>query len=448
MKSSQNITRSTFLTILAQLPAHLLGIIAGIFITRILGPEDKGLYTIYFTNINLFISLFGFTVTNSIIYFIGSKKLSEDSLRTIILIIITSTVALTGATLFFWLNSSFIDLFLPNSEVTISLILLFISIILIIQINASFTAYFQGLRHFKVVNQILILNSAYNLILFSGAYFLNYYNYYSIGLLEVVFISFLVLILNTIHWVVYYLRQPTASLKFKLKIKDDFIEFIQYTGLNHFVNMLFFLNQRLILWIIALYLDNWHIGIFSLGTGLAQLIYYFSNPIALILESFLSADIHGDRIKIFSIFSRIQFSIVLIVCFIAVLISPKVLPLIYGNDFSDSVTILNIVVFGILMSCQSMIVTSLFLALNKLKYNVISSILGVVVTLISAPILIKQYGINGAAYSQLITYISIFIVQFLFVKIKIKTAINLFIVTKSDIAFVKKQLNKNKHQVD
>lgn len=440
MKASKNITKTTLLTILTQFPAHIFGILAGILITRVLGPEGKGLYAIFYANAALFITLFGFTVSNSIIYFIGSKKISEDSLRSIILIILTFTVVTSIISIFVLFNTRFIDLFLPDYKASISLIILFLITILITQINSSFTAYFQGLKHFKIVNQILILNGFYSLIIFAGLYFINRLGYYEIGLYEIVLASLIILVLNTFHWFYYYSRQENVSFKFNRHIKNDFYKFIKFTGLNHIANVLFFLNQRLILWFIAFYLDNWDLGIFSLGIGLAQLVYYFSNPLSLILESFLSSENGEKQSATFSIFSRMQFSIVLLACILASSLSQYILPWLYGSDFRQSATILNIVVFGILLSSQSVILSSLFLATNRLKYNVIPAIVGVVTTVISAPILIQKYGIIGAAYSQLLTYIIIFIIQLFFVRTKMSVDFNLFFITRSDIRYFKSQL--------
>ena len=107
-----------------------------------------------------------------------------------------------------WINSDYVELFLPDYEITISLLLLFLATIFTAQINSAFTAYFQGLRHFKIVNKILIINGIYGLLSFAIAYLLHFYGYYTFRLLDVIAVSFLILVLNTLHWFVYCL--PTC----------------------------------------------------------------------------------------------------------------------------------------------------------------------------------------------------------------------------------------------
>lgn len=440
MKVSQNITRSTLMTILSQLPAHVFGILAGVFITRMLGPEGRGLYTIFYTNTILFCTVFGFSITNSLVFFTANKRIEEQRLKTIVVILLVLTFLLSVFTLVIWLNSRYAELFLPDSQPSFSLLILFLSTVLISQVNTAFTAYFQGLRHFRIANRILILNGLYSFLMFAGAYVLHIYHYYDFGLTEIIYISVVILLFNTVHWLVYYCRHACTKFSFRLSWQKDFRTFFRFTLLNHISNILLFFNHRLILWFIVFYLDNWQLGIFSLGMGLAQLLYLFSNPLTLVLESFLSADKQENRGELFSRFSRIQFTAVLIVCIIAACTSPSLIPWVYGADFKSSAAILNIILVGVIMSCQSGIIASFFLSGNELKHNAVSSAIGVVVTIVSAPILIQKYQLVGAAFAQVITYCSIFLYLLIVVRIKGTVDVNLFFITSSDIKFIREQL--------
>lgn len=448
MRKSQNITRSTLWTIMSQLPAHVFGILAGVFITRILGPEGRGLYAIFYTNTILFCTVFGFSITNSIVFFTANERISRERLKAIIVVLLMATFLLSVFTVIAWLQSGYSDLFLPDATPTVSLLILFLITILTTQVNAAFTAFFQGLRHFRIVNLILILNGIYGFVAFLIAYIMHTRDYYHFDLTGIVYISLVILVLNTVHWLVYYLRHERIKFSFHVSLKQDFRTFFRFTLMNHLSNILHFFNHRMIVWFIAFYLDNWKLGIFSLGMGLAQLLYLFSNPLTLVLESFLSSEETKNRGELFSRFSRIQFTAVLIVCILAALISPFVVPLIYGGDFHSSVAILNVIMIGVIMSCQSGIISSFFLASNQLRHNLISSAIGVLVTIAFAPVLIEKYQIMGAAFAQVLTYLSIFIYLLIAVRIKGNVDFNLFVITRSDIRFIKKQLQivKNKKQ--
>lgn|GEM_PF-6122448 len=438
MKASKNIARSILLTVLTLFPAHLFGVIAGVFIARILGPEGKGTFTIFYADEHLFRTVFGFTLTNSIIFFVASKRISVERLKSIVTVLIFGTVVLSAITLFVWINSKYVHYFIPSYEVTSCLIILFLATIFISQINTAFTAYFQGLKHFKIVNKVLLLNGFYGFLLFLAAYLLHENNWYQVQLIDIIALSVLILLISSLHWFYYYFKTGYVNFSFDFNWKDDFKAFFRFAGLNHLSKIFIFLNHRIILWFIALYLDNWHVGIFSLAIGLAQVLTSFS----VVLESFLSSENRVDQAAIFSIFSRVQFTLVFTICLLVTILSPYLVPFIYGVEFTESIGVLNIVIVGILFAYQSGNFSSLLVAGDQIKYNVVSSSMGILVTVITAPLLIEKYSIIGAAYSQLIAYLTVFGFQYITILIKTEVDRNLFFITRSDFKYVCSQLRK------
>ena len=55
--SSNGLSKSIQYTIFTQIPTQIFGIIAGIFITRLLGPEGRGVYAIFYADVALFSTL-------------------------------------------------------------------------------------------------------------------------------------------------------------------------------------------------------------------------------------------------------------------------------------------------------------------------------------------------------------------------------------------------------
>lgn len=444
MKASKNIARSILLTVLTLFPAHLFGVVAGVFIARILGPEGKGTFTIFYADEHLFRTVFGFTLTNSIIFFVASKRIAIERLKSIVTLLILGTMVLSFITLFFWLNSKYDHLFIPSYEVSACLIILFFATIFISQVNTAFTAYFQGLRHFKIVNKVLLLNGLYGFLIFLVAYLVNKHGYYKVELIDVIALSVLILVISSIHWFYYYFKTGYVKYVFDFNWKGDLKTFFRFAGLNHLSKIFIFLNHRIILWFIALYLDNWHVGIFSLAIGLAQVLTSFS----VVLESYLSSENKVDQAVIFSIFSRVQFTIIFIICVLVTILSPYLVPYIYGVAFTDSVGVLNIVIVGILLAYQSGNFSSLLLAGDQIKYNVVSSSMGILATVITAPFLIEKYSIIGAAYCQLIAYLTVFGFQYVTILIKTNVDRNLFFITRTDVKYVCNQLRKSNSSLE
>ena len=76
MKKEKSISSNIFQTFVVQIPNYILGIAAGIFITRQLGPEGKGVYAFFIANMQLLVMFFGFNITGGLKYFVANKKMA------------------------------------------------------------------------------------------------------------------------------------------------------------------------------------------------------------------------------------------------------------------------------------------------------------------------------------------------------------------------------------
>lgn len=70
--------RNLINSVLTQIPVFILGIISGVFSTRILGEEVKGVFSLFQANYLLFLLIFSFGIQTGIVYFISSKKYTEQ----------------------------------------------------------------------------------------------------------------------------------------------------------------------------------------------------------------------------------------------------------------------------------------------------------------------------------------------------------------------------------
>jgi O-antigen/teichoic acid export membrane protein len=90
-----SVSKNAKYSILTQIPTQIFGIISGIFITRILGAEGRGLYAIYYADISLFTTLLDFSIITALIYFTASKKITESKIIGIASVFSILTVLLT-----------------------------------------------------------------------------------------------------------------------------------------------------------------------------------------------------------------------------------------------------------------------------------------------------------------------------------------------------------------
>src|ERR1700741_3064786 len=94
---SRNITH----TFIVQIPNYILGIIAGIFLTRQLGPAGKGDYTLFLNNVQLLVMLLGVNLPGAIQYFLAGKKKPPERMAGISLCLLLISSILVFTFLFF-----------------------------------------------------------------------------------------------------------------------------------------------------------------------------------------------------------------------------------------------------------------------------------------------------------------------------------------------------------
>jgi len=438
-----NLSKSTVYTILTQIPTQILGIIAGVFITRILGPEGRGLYAIFYADIALFSTVLGFSISTAITHFRAKEVFTEQTLLSISLLFSLVTIFLSLIVLFIWLNLPFADVLFPAEHITPSYILLFILFVVLGQINTVYSAIFQGSRRFDVVNKVLFFNSIFNLAIFGVAFVAHNYSSFELGLEETLFLAALILVLNGFQWHRHYKKNFKYQLTFNLKWKNDIKPFFAFMGLSHLSGIVNFLNYRLVLWVMAYYLDNGKIGVFSLGVGLAQLLNFISNPLAQVLMPYLSSESDENKVQIFTKFARVHFTLVLFLGLLGIFIAAPLIPLVYGEEFSESSTVFYLIMTGVLFATQTKQIAMFFISVDKMMLNLIATLIGLVLTFGFNIWFIRDYGIYGAAVAQSITYVGIFLFVYIamlnFTKFRIK---NIFIINRSDIQYARQRFKQ------
>lgn len=438
-----SINKNIFYTFLTQIPTLILGVVTGIFITRILGPEGRGVYTIFQANIELFALFLGFSLNTAFVYYISSRKIKIEKLVGIgILLLLVSTLiflmVLTTIKLFF--VDSFV--FPANYNSLYYFLYLLISFIAA-SFNGLVVAIFHGKSIFKIVNMIAIFNSIFNVLFFSGVFI--YFNYYpnTISVKEILGISLLVLVLNSCIGVFFYFKIIKVFPSFDFSFTEDIKPLFSFVFLSHIGHIINFLNYRFDIWIVQYYNGTEQLGYYSLAVNVAQMFWLISNPIVTVLTPYLIQKNGIERDEMFKFFSKLNFTLVVLLMIVALVVSDFFLPFLYGNEFIKSVLPFKILLAGILFSSITKIFATYIYAQNKIQYNLIATIAGLIITISFDFILIPRYGIIGASITTCITYCIIFLTGsfFLFLKMKLPLK-NYFIITGTDIKLILSKINK------
>ncbi|MCX7697257.1 MAG: flippase [Bacteroidales bacterium] len=437
--------KNSFYTFITQVISQIISILAGIFLTRLLGPYDRGLYAIFQSDVGLFTTILGFSVNLALIYFIAQnvsfRKINKYSL------IFTATTLILSLIAFLILNLTPFLHIIFHKDFDVEIYFAFFVVLILTQLNTVYTAYFQGIQNFNAVNKITLINSFLNFICYLTAYVL-FKNYnIQIKFFEVILISvcinLLIFFLNVYFFKNIFLPEVKADFRRDIHFKD----FFTYLLTNHISIVINFFNYRLIIWIVSYYLTPEEVGYFSLALGLGILATFLSNPLSQVLFPYLSNKENiAEKNDVFVLFARLHFSLVLPIALLVFCVSSLLIPFLYGSEFIPSVQIFNILIWGMVFSAQTKIMATFLLSINQSKYNLYGTIIGLVTNVFLSVILVRQYQLKGAAFATLLTYLVIFLVVFISLMCvgKLKK-INVFFISLKDFYQIKSLLFKRKH---
>ena len=163
-------------------------------------------------------------------------------------------------------------------------------------------------------------------------------------------------------------------------------------------------------------INEYQLGIYSVSVRYVEIFHFIPK---IIMISFLpilltSKKYTNDLIKINSIIFK--FSIFL--TGLIFLSTDFIIPFLFGNEYSQSILTTKILSFSLLFVFFGVVNEHWYISKNLQKYYAIYVFLGAVLNIIFNYILINKIGIQGAAYSTLLTY---FLIIFLFDYINKKT---------------------------
>lgn len=433
------LSKNLISSVLTQIPVFFLGVLSGVFSTRLLGDEGKGVFSLIQANMQLFVLIFSIGIQTGVVYFISSKKISEQLVigMATTVFLINSFLLLALLLVSYILNLN--HLFLPDGYTQLFYLAFIFIMYLFSFLNSLFSSVFQAHSKFKTINFISIANSIINVVLFSTLFFVSssQLNNPVSRLNIILFITTAVLFINTLMWVYYYNKHINIKPSFNFEFKHQFKTFLSYNSSIYIGMFINFFNYRLDLWIVNHYLPEKDLSYYSLAANINQIILYLSVTIASVLLPNLSGKTEDERVELFIKVSRICFMFFGVIILTAYLLSSFIIPFMYGNEFENTVIPFQIILPGMLFSCITQLFSIFIVSANRNIFNIIACSFGLVFTLILDLILIPKIGINGASIATSLSYFIIFLLSYIFVIYLLnKKTLNLFIPKRHDLSMV------------
>jgi O-antigen/teichoic acid export membrane protein len=428
-----SLNRGIFFTFLTQAPTLLLFFVSSTLMTRMLGDEGRGAYALFTNQIALFSMLLSVNIGFGITYFTSRSGPERSVIGTGVTMLLINLLLVPVVLWAVYAVPVLDRVMMPVGATHWAYrVFIFVSIILSL-FNASVSAVMLGLKKFKALNWMSIVNAALSAGGFGTLYLLRHTLDPQQVLPAVLGVTLFVLVTLTILWCVIYAihvgipPMPTLSWTVLKPI-------VAFSLVGHLSNLINLINYRFDVWVVDQYHGAANLGIYVVGVGVAQLLFYIPEPFSRVVQPYLFGQERSEMIARFKAVSRLNFTSVLVLGLIMGILAQWFIPLLFGPVFSGSVVALRYLLPGILFSGTSKLLAQLVVQGGYQKYNLLGTSVAAVVTIVLDLLLIPRWGIVGAAVASSLAYLTILLVMLYTIRHRLGIPLNdMFLVKRSDL---------------
>lgn len=371
----------------------LLALIQSILVTRTLGPELRGSLEILNTVPQLIVNLGTLGIGNANIYFLGKKIYPEEKIisNSIGLVLVHGTILLSIAFAFEQIFRDSFFLGIPQYYVVLafSVIPLF---------------FFQNLVRYTMLGKQKIYDRN-KLILFGGltnvSLVLCLVLLLKLSLLGILIATIISTLLTSALSFVMLSRIGRISVSFDFRMTLQCIKFgiVPYMALA-----ILNLNYRADVFLIKFFLSDADLGNYALGVSLAEKIWMIPQSIGIILFSRVSNSTDGEANIITPKVCRSVLFISIMAGFVLYLLVPYVLPVLYGKDFTPSISSFRLLLPGIVLMAIFLVLHGDLSGRGKAWYALFIFGGALILNIALNILMIPRLGINGASIASSMSY--------------------------------------------
>ncbi len=360
----------------------------GVITARLLAPENRGLYTLFFTLSGLLVTLLHVGVSPANVYFLNEKKIEIGELIGNTFTYILISLCLLGGVFFVFVFFEFRGPFTNVSSGIIWFLLWLTVLYTLIETSISGLVYASNLYLFlsrSLIYQSIVLFLATSLILVVGPHIEQV-----IGLRVFAICIFIFWFLFAFLKIVNFKRLSVSFLTLKDQIK--------FGSKNWAQNIIGFLNVRSFLFLLVYYGNPEAVGFFSVAWMLVEVIRFIPDTVGTMLLPELTNDKSKSEQVILIIRSlKIILFGVLFLSVILFFSLDIIFPLLFGIAYIPSINIAKLLLAGSIFGVVYQVMTRYFTSQAKQRYSLVSGLCGLLAGLIASIVLIPIYTGKGAA---------------------------------------------------
>lgn len=366
-----------------------------VIVARFFGPMGQGVYSLLKNFVSICILFLDMGISVSIIYFAG-KKIYPPSTLVWISTIAAFINGLIGIILANVLYLSFPSILkginLQVFEWSISALPFFLLV-------SFLSVLFLGLQKIMIYNKLTIISNIIPML--SIAILCYLFQDVKIVFVAILFSSICVTIISFLYFInADLIAKPT----FNWKILRDLIVWGSRIQLG---NILQYLNYRFDIFIINYFLNPMNVGLYFVAVAIAESILMTTKSMAIIiLSDTVNLENKKSSTALTAKTSRIGFSLNIIISIAMAILSPWIIPFVFGEAFYNSVVPFILLLPGVIALSITNILASFITGIGFPQYNVNASGISCIFTILLNLLFIPLLGINGAAIATSVSYIA------------------------------------------
>lgn len=241
-----------------------------------------------------------------------------------------------------------------------------------------------------------------------------------------------------IGWILLF---PHVKREQKEPLKDIFKELFHYGAFMQLSTLVSTLNKRLSLYLLKTHCDERSLGVYASGTQVTEGVNIVGQSIGLVEFSALSNTENKQHtsqltLRFMKLSILLTFTALLVIC----LLPARFFEWLFSGEFSDIRSVILLIAPGIVFFSAHTILANYFSGTGKPKYNLYASLIGLSVTLVLAFVLIPWFGIRGAAITTTLTYMALFVYQWIVFHKQTESKLIQLIPNREDWKWVKDEI--------
>lgn len=377
-----------------------------IIVSRILGPESYGIYSLLIVFFSMSIQFADFGISTSYVKYVSRNK---EQAKVIFYTVIISKIIIYIVILFFiWLMAEELSRFFFMSYKYVDIIrlcglaIIFHSMIGVVQCHYQSMQKFQKFTKINIIHNVIKLTSV---IIFSIFQSKN-----NVEVFVFIYAYSVIVLLIIIGYKIQWPKMNFQLFDFKHLREIYKLGFWVFTA-----SLSVMIYTRIDIMMLQKMVGSQAAGIYNVALSLAMLFPLVTTSLTSALLPKLNDYLENNRLKIY-VYKILSYAKYLIIILALILIvSPVIIHVFFGKEYLESVSVFQILVIGHIINVIVNPISLVFYYINKAYLSTIINWIQLFLNYSMNIALIPVWGIEGAAVSTVLIYIlnGVFVVIYL-----------------------------------